>query len=184
MKSNARQIASILKPTKRRQKRYLGHKSLSKQTRCQRPIQKRLSEQFRQIVVVCSSENPLLDFFHIEKQTRKRNRGKTKIQQRLMYADAYNTDAHISGRTLRVKANSEMHSFFNTRKSINLNSLTPYSIKVSIKIHKKLRVDGKSTEHVQARFHWCLEQVPWCLLAKSVRLFSKQLLIIIINNCL
>lgn len=56
-----------------------------------------------------------------------------------------NTDAHISGKTLRVKANSEMHSFFNTRKSINLNSLTPYSIKVSIKIHKKLRVDGKST---------------------------------------
>lgn len=92
-----------------------------------------------------------------------------------------NTDAHISGKTLRLKANSKIHSFFNTRKSINLNSLTPYSIKVSIKIHKKLRVDGKSTEHVQAR---CLEQVPWCLLAKSVRLFSKQLLIIIINNCL
>ena len=95
-----------------------------------------------------------------------------------------NTDAHISGKTLRVKANSKMHSFFNTRKSINLNSLTPYSIKVRIKIHKKLRVDGKSIEHVQARFHCCLEQVPWCLLAKSARLSSKQLLIIIINNCL
>lgn len=60
----------------------------------------------------------------------------------------FNIDVYILGKILRVKVNSKMYFFFNMRKFINLNSLILYSIKVRIKIYKKLRVDGKFIEYV------------------------------------